>query len=139
MERLRQTFKKIGNLEPPTNLEMLILEQIKNIKAENIRQQLMLSYTYLSGSILAVFWAFLTFGQAILKSEFWGVISLAWTDAGIVFSNWNDFFYSALETFPTLALAIILLPVFLAILSINSHLKLNKNKFKHVHPGAYAQ
>lgn len=64
------------------------------------------------------------------------MLSLAFTDAGVVFSNWDNFFYSVMETLPVLALAAILLPIMIMLASASSYSKLShKNNFRHTHPG----
>jgi len=136
MKRLNQAFKDITSIEPPSNLEAAILCDIKNAQVRQMRRKLVFSEAGLIGSILAVFYTLFAFGQAFIRSEFWSMVSLAFSDAGIVFSHWNDFLYSTMETFPVLTVVIILIPVFSLLISASSYFNLsNKNNFKHTHPG----
>ncbi|MFA6048171.1 MAG: hypothetical protein WCV59_04050 [Parcubacteria group bacterium] len=139
MNRLNQAFKSIKSIEPPVILQAAILCNIKKAKARQIRQELVFSEVGLISSILAIFYTFFAFGQTLLKSEFWNMMSLSFTDAGVVLANWHDYLYSMMETFPVLTLAIILLPIFVLLVSVSSYLNLsNKNNFKHTHPGVCA-
>lgn len=99
-----------------------------------MRRKLLLSQLGSLGSAFAVVYTLFVFGQAVVGSEFWTMLSLLFTDAGVVFSNWDNFFYSVMETFPVLTLAVILLPVFFLFMSISSYLSVSdKNNFKHIH------
>lgn len=136
VKQLNQAFKAIKSIEPPAKLRAAILCNIKEAEIRQMRRKLMFSEAGLVGSVLAVFYTLFAFGQTLFKSEFWSMMSLVFTDAGIVLSHWNDFLYSVLENFPVLTLVIILLPIFVLFISISSYLKLsNKNNFKHTHPG----
>lgn len=125
MKRLNQAFSSIKSIEPPAKLEGAILCEIKKLQTRKMRQKLILSEIGLIGSILAVFYTLFAFGTALLRSEFWSMVSLAFTDAGIILSHWQDFLYSAMETFPVLTLAAILLPIFALLMSASSYLKLS--------------
>jgi len=75
----------------------------------------------------------LFFGQAFLQSEFWTMLSLVFSDIAIVAKNWDTFSMSLLETFPVAHAAILLIPVFLVLVSVNCYFanKANcKYKFK---------
>jgi hypothetical protein len=129
-------FKNIKELEPPEGLQAAILCNIKKAKARQIRRKLVFSEAGLIGSTLAVLYTLFATGPTLLKSEFWNMMSLAFTDAGVVLANWHDYLYSMMETFPVLTLAIMLLPIFVLLVSVSSYLNLsNKNNFKHTHPG----
>ena len=84
----------------------------------------------LIGSILAVFYTLFSFGQTLLKSEFWSMLSLLFSDWQIVARNFYDFVYSVLETFPVLTVVIILIPIFTLFLSANTYFNLSNNKHK---------
>lgn len=70
------------------------------------------------------------FGQAFLQSEFWAMLSLAFSDITTVAKNWDTFLMSLLETFPFVHAAILLAPVFLMLLSANFYFT-NKANYKH--------
>jgi hypothetical protein len=138
-QKLHHLFKNIKELDPTERLEGLILQKIELERGKNVRNKLVFSYIGLISSTLAVFYTLLAFGQTLLRSEFWNILSLAFSDAGIVLANWHDYLYSAMETFPVLTVAIILLPIFILLMSIDFYLNLShKNNFKHIHHGMCA-
>ena len=130
-KKLHQLFQNIAEINPPLQLERAILARIEAIKARRVRRQLVLSYAGLAGSVLAIFYTFFTFGLTLVKSDFWSLITLLFSDAGVVARDWNNYAFSLLENFPSLSFAAILLPVFLLMLSINSYLNIN-NKHKYI-------
>jgi len=73
-------------------------------------------------SALAAVWVGATFGSEILQSEFWKLISLAFSDLETVAGDWKDYLYSLLETFPAIYAAAIAAPIFTLLLSINGYL-----------------
>jgi hypothetical protein len=133
MDTLKQAFKNIKEIEPSNSIKMAILSRIKLEKVRQIKRKLILSYIGLVGSIAIGVYTTLFFGSAFLKSEFWSMISLAFSDGGIIAIYWNDFLYSLMETFPALTVAIILVPIFTLLLSISSYIDLsNKNHHKYI-------
>jgi hypothetical protein len=138
MNPLNKAFKAIKSIEPPAKLETAILCNIKKAQSARIRQKLVFSQAGLVASTMAIFYTLFAFGQTLLKSEFWSMVSLAFSDAGIVLANWHDFLYSVMETFPVLTLVIILLPIFALFISANIYFNLSNKKFSGLSAGAPA-
>jgi O-antigen ligase len=132
MDKINQIFKSIGQLEPSESLERTILAQIETKKRLSLRQKLVLTYAGLIGSAMALIYALAVFGQTILQSDFWNLLTLLFSDAGIVLSNGNDFLFSLLENFPGLSLAAILIPIFLLMLFMSSYSKINYQRHKFI-------
>ncbi|MDO8529661.1 MAG: hypothetical protein Q7S18_03255 [bacterium] len=129
-DKLQRIFKEIEDLNPPEGLETLILKKIELEKEKQVRGKLFLSYFGLAGSLAAAMYAIVIFGDGFLKSEFWSMASLIFSDVFIVAGNWQEYAYSLLETFPVTHLIAILIPVFGLLLSFNLYLSLIK-KAKH--------
>jgi hypothetical protein len=128
--KLNQLFKNIKDLEPSYGLEVFILAKTEAMASKQAKRKLILSYFGILGSALAAFYLVLIFGEGIAKSEFFSLMSLAFSDLSIVLINWKDFAYSLLETFPVIYTAIIIAPIFTLFLSISSYLN-NHNHNKH--------
>lgn len=137
-KKLNQLFKNIVEFPLPPQLERVILGAIELERKRLIKKKLIISYIGLIGSLVIALYTTLTFGNIFFKSDFWNIISLAFSDAGVVFGHWNDFMFSILETFPAITVAIILAPIFTFMLSIGSYLDLtNRNRHKPPRPRVY--
>jgi hypothetical protein len=130
MEKLRKMFKNTKDLEPSAGLEGFILAKIEAIGSKKTQKRLVFSYAGLLGSMVAVFYSVAVFGEGIIRSEFFSLVSLAFSDAAIVAQNWREFSYSLLETFPAVYAAIIIVPISTLFLSFNGYLN-NHNHSRH--------
>lgn len=129
-KRLNQIFKNISELDPPMNLDFSILQKIELQRKRKIKMELVLSHIGIIGSVLTAIYTGLTFGQKILQSEFWSIMSLIFSDALTVAINWKEFIYSLMETFPVINSVIVLIPIFTFLMSYYFYLNLN-NKNSH--------
>ena len=127
--RLNRIFKQIDELDPPAKIAELVLNRIETEKSRLFLAELFLSRVGFAGSLLILFYALFVFGRAIIDSEFWKLASLVTSDLGAVASNWQEFFYSLLETMPVMNLIAILLPAFVLMISFNFYLKLSRYKY----------
>lgn len=127
-DKLRKIFKEIEDSNPPQELESLILKKIELEKKKQVRGKLFLAYFGLAGSLASAVCAVSIFGNEFLKSEFWSMISLIFSDAFIVAGNWREYAYSLLETLPVMQMIAILVPTFTFLLSLNFYLSSRKNK-----------
>jgi len=129
-EKLGQLFKNTRDLEPSAGLEGFILAKIEAIGDRQAKRKLVFSYVGILVSIIAVFYSVAVFGEGVIKSEFWRLMALAFSDLGTVLANWKDFSFSLLETFPVVYMAIIIIPIFTLLLSFNGYLN-NHNHNRH--------
>lgn len=132
MSKLSQIFKEIGEIELPKELRSSIFKRIEIEKNREEKRKLFLSYAGLYSSVFATSYAFFYFGSSFLKSEFWNMFSLLFSDLMIVAGNWKTYGYSLLETLPVLHLAAILVPMLALILSVNLFLSV-RNKMRNIH------
>jgi hypothetical protein len=129
-DKLSQLFKNTQDSEPSVGLEGFVLDKIEFLSAKRSKRNLIFSYVGLLGSVSVGFFAVLNFGGGIIESEFFSLLTLAFSDLGTVLANWKDFAYSLMETFPFIYTAIILVPIFTMLLSFNGYLN-NHNNNKH--------
>ncbi len=132
-QNLHQAFKNIKELEPSPKLESLILSKIELLKEKQAKKKVMLSYFGLVTSFGTFVLAVVGYGNAFVKADFWDLLKLSITDAGIVFGNWSYFSCSLLETFPVVSLAVILIPILALLFSLSTYFKLiRKNHLNYI-------
>lgn len=128
-----QIYKETETFEPSPKLERLILKRIDRERSKQRREKMLLSWAGLTVSGAGIIYALAAFGQAILNSEFWSMITLAYSDIGIVAGHWQDFAYSLLETFPAVNLILIIAPVFSLLLFFHFLFSLNHKSNNKLH------
>ena len=132
-QRLKKAFKNISEVNPRPNLERIILRKIELAKKRQLRYKLILTYAGLIGSVAAAIYAGLTYGGSFLQSDFWNLVSLAFSDISTVAQHWQAFLMSLLETFPVMSAIAILVPIVILLLSLGMYLDLNSKQYhKHI-------
>ncbi len=130
-QKLDQIFKQMPEISPTTQLESRIFQAVAVEKDRVIRKRLLISRLGLGASMVVFLAAIFSFGGAILQSEFWSIVSLFFSDMQVVAQNWQDFMYSLLETFPTISVVAVLVPVMTLLFSFSVYLEAN-NKHKYI-------
>ncbi|MFA7208825.1 MAG: hypothetical protein WC120_00920 [Parcubacteria group bacterium] len=132
-QNLHEIFKDIAEIQPASGLENRIFQAVAVEKDRAIRRKLLFSRLGLGASTAVFLAAISTYGNAILQSEFWSMLSLAASDMWVVAQNWQDFAYSLMETFPTVSVVAILAPVMTLLFSFGIYLEAdNKHKHKYI-------
>jgi len=132
-EKLSRIFKEIEQIEPRAGLEGLILQKIDLERERRIKRKLIFSYAGLAVSFIVAFPAILKFGIDIIRSEFWRLFSLIFSDFMIVAGSWKEYLYSLGETLPIINIIAILVPIFGVLMFFNLYFSLKKN-YRNVHP-----
>ncbi|MFA6193294.1 MAG: hypothetical protein WC726_00320 [Parcubacteria group bacterium] len=122
-KNIYKLFENLQNIEPSTGLKGKIFRKIALEKNWQTKKRLIFADALMLGSLGAFVFMLMNFWNGIAKSEFWSLLRLIFTDAGIVTSHWMDFAFSLLETFPAIQAAVILAPVFLLLMSANLYFK----------------
>jgi hypothetical protein len=60
------------------------------------------------------------------------MLALSFSDLNVIAGNWGDYLQSLAETFPTLTVIGLLVPVFAFFISISSYLNLNDHRRKYI-------
>ncbi|MDZ4385572.1 MAG: hypothetical protein U0944_04110, partial [Candidatus Moranbacteria bacterium] len=118
-------------IEPTQGLESRIFQAVAMEEYRAVRRKLLVSRLGLGVSMAVFLAAVSVFGNAILQSEFWNLVSLVFSDMWVVAQNWNEFAYSLMETFPTVSVAAILAPVMILLFSFSVYLEAN-HKHKYI-------
>lgn len=111
-KEIKKLFKQI--VEAPSEiLAERIMQAIEAEKAKKFRQKLFLvRLAFLLSFLLMVYFVF-HLGSIIVKSEFWTLFSLIFSDGKILAEYWNEYLFSLLETFPAIQLVFLLVPMYL--------------------------
>lgn len=131
-QKLQQIFQNIPVLEPKTGLKAAILVRVKREGAKRLFWKKAFFRFISVSSALATLVAMVTLGQEFVHSEFISMASLFFSDMSTVMTNWYDFSLSLLETFPTVTVSLILLPMFVTFMSLGSYLDLENHQRKSV-------
>lgn len=130
-QNLHQIFKSMTEIEPAEEMASRIFARVSAEEDRVISRKLMISRLGLGASAVIFLVAAFSFGQIIIQSEFWNIMSLAFSDMQAVAQNWQDYAYSLLETFPTVSVIAILAPVMTLLFSFSMYLETN-NKHKYI-------
>ena len=129
-QNIRKIFKKLKNIEPSDGLEIKILREIALEKNWQVKKRLIFADALTLGSLGAFVFVLLNWGNEFLRSEFWNLAKLVFSDTAVVATFWKVFLFSLLETFPAAHVALILAPVFLLMVSLKIYFS-NNNYYKH--------
>ncbi|KKR19845.1 MAG: hypothetical protein UT50_C0028G0007 [Candidatus Moranbacteria bacterium GW2011_GWA2_39_41] len=124
---LHTIFANLPEVGPDSKLSGRIFQAVAAEKDRVIRKKLLISRLGLATSMTIFLVAIFAFGQEILQSEFWSMVSLVFSDMIVVAQNWQDFTASLLETFPTVSVVAILAPVVMLLFSFSVYLEANNN------------
>jgi hypothetical protein len=126
-EKLRHLIQSLPEKEPAKKLKQAILARIEQERGRLLRRKLRLSYTAITLSAAAIFYALFTVGSALLHSEFWSLATLTFSDAITVARDWHDFLYSLLETLPVFDLSVLIAPIVALFLSLSFYAGIRHN------------
>lgn len=126
MRKINSLFGSIFEPDPPRELADRVLKSIRLEEAKQIRRKLVFAYTGLAVSVSSFVFAVFLCIDAFVKSDFWSIFSLAFSDFVIVAGSWKEYLYSLGETLPIANSIAILVPV-LGMLVFLSFLKSLKN------------
>ncbi len=132
MSELSQIFKEMKQIEPGKGLESLIMQKIVLEREKQVKRKLLFSYFGTAASSLMGLYTLVYAGSAFFKSEFWSLLSLAFSDSLIVAGSWKEYLYSLGETLPVINLVAISIPVLGVLLFLNMCIYF-KNKSKNIH------
>lgn len=138
MKPLERTFEAMNREEPRQALRLRILAQIQLLEERQMYRQKWFSLGMLSLSAVVFFGGMYQYGLVLLQSDFWTLLSLLFSDLGILVGSFQDFAYSLLETLPLVPLLVLLAPVVLFFWSMSLFLALSEKKGHGVFAGAAA-
>lgn len=111
MAQIRNVFPSLPQEAPSPSLRGAILLRItaeEELLAKRKRSWALFGLLTSFG-VLSVFG--LQYGALFLQSDFWTLLSLVFSDLGIIAVSFQDFFYSLLETLPVGPLLFFFLPL----------------------------
>ena len=131
-EQLKQLFQNLPDIVPSAGLAGMVSRRIQKEEAEKLRRQLWFSRLAALASVAAAALAIMTFGNELVHSEFAKMLSLSFSDLNIIAGNWGDYLQSLMETFPTLTVIGLLIPLFALFISASSYASLNEHRHKYI-------
>lgn len=111
MAQIRNIFPSLPQEAPSLSLREVILLRItveEDLLAKRKRSWALFGLLTSFG-VFSVFG--LQYGALFLQSDFWTLLSLVFSDLGIIAVSFQDFFYSLLETLPVGPLLLLFLPL----------------------------
>lgn len=136
MNKLNRAFEKIKEIDPPAELGGLILQRINWEKSKRAKRKLFISYAGLIVSFAAVFPAIWEFGVDFFRSEFWTLLSLAFSDFMVVAGSRKEYLYSLGETLPIFNIVAVLIPIFGILIFLNLYFSI-QGKIKNIHQRSF--
>lgn len=130
MNHLASIFKNII-CAPDPSLEGRVLSALRAERQRLLRWQnrLAVGSVVVSATLFAGTLFFL--GAALAQSEFWSLLTLLFSDLGVILSSGGDFFYSLLETLPLVPLIALFAPLTLFFFSVSFLLSLGEQEAPH--------
>ncbi|MBP9727880.1 MAG: hypothetical protein KBD27_00720 [Candidatus Moranbacteria bacterium] len=128
MKPLEKTFEAIVREEPSQLLRASILTKIGLLQSRKERHQKWFSLGMLSLSILLFSLGVYQYGQTLLQSDFLRLLSLLFSDLGVLIGSFQYFSYSLLETLPIVPLLVLLVPVVFFFWSMSLFLALSEKR-----------
>ena len=133
-QKLAKIFKEMREIQPNVGLEGLILQKIDLENSRQMKRKLIFSYFGMAVSFSTGVLALIYSGSAFLKSEFWSILFLTFSDFMAVVESRNEYLYSLGETLPIAHIVAILVPIFAILMFLNLYFSLkNRNKYIHMH------
>lgn len=136
MKPLQVTFEAMTREEPRQALRLRILAQIEMLEERRTHREKWFSLSMLSLSVCVFFGGMYQYGPMLLQSDFWMLLSLVFSDLGVLIGSFQYFVYSLLETLPLVPLLALLVPVVLFFWSMSLLLALSEKKGHSVFSGA---
>ncbi len=122
MNTLNTIFKHIApSVLPAPGLAERILAAIASELDRRVRRERRAAYAGMALSAAVASAAGAGYGGELAQSDFWSIVSLAFSDASALAGYWDSFLYSLIETFPAAAVAAFVLPVFVFLISLGMY------------------
>jgi hypothetical protein len=134
--KLKKFISGSSRLEVPADLKERILSEIRSLSERQLRMRIRLAYAGIFLSLIMAFSSIFNASRGFIKSDFWQVLSLLFTDLSVIARNWQEFLFSLEETFPLGLVLMVLIPVFTLLISLvyyfdNSQHNNVKNRHRH--------
>lgn len=108
-----KSFHNFASIESPKDLKKAIFQRISEENRKRINRRKIFFRSGIFSSFIFLALSGFIFGQEIIVSDFWNVVSLIFTDMKTVSDFWQEFVLLLMETFPAEAVVFILMPIFI--------------------------
>lgn len=129
MPTLHSFFKDMEVVMPREGLEKQILQAVLVVQNKQVRRRLEVAYIGITVSLGILLYTGFTAGKTLYESDFWNIVSIAFSDMAVVANFWSDFLFSLLETFPAFSVAAVLFPIFILFIFLNMYAGTQRKQF----------
>lgn len=132
---MKHTIHSIFQALPIPDISIALKDRIlhaiveeQSMRAQRERAWLLVGFLASAGFLVgAVGW----YGSALVRSDFWSIVSLLFSDADVVLAYSGHFLYSLLETFPVIPVIAFLIPTLVLLLLGQEYVKF-RGSFKRL-------
>lgn len=133
MPTLKSFFQDMEVVTPKEGLEKEIFQAVLAVRDRRLKQRLQVASLGIAFSLGTLLYAGFALGKTLLESDFWSIVALIFSDVTVAAQYWNDFLFSLLETFPTLSVVAVLLPVFIFLLFLDMYAGVQRKNYSFNH------
>ncbi len=126
MPQIHSLFQGLKISEPSAMLRMRVLARIEKEESMTLARRQKLSVAGVCISLAVLLFGGIQYGEELLQSDFWTLVSLLFSDLGVIMNSFQDFVYSLLETLPVVPFFAFLAPLALFFWSVSVFLSLSK-------------
>lgn len=137
MKHLSSIFKNIA-CAPDPSLEGRVLSALRAERARLLRWQNRLAIGSVAASVVLFASTMFFLGTALVQSEFWSLLTLLFSDLGVIATSGGDFVSSLLETVPLVPLIALFAPLTLFFFSMSFLLSLGERETPRGLVGAHS-
>ncbi len=118
---------KFEDIKVPAGLKEGILYKIEMALERQNRNRKIWGFSLMSLSVVSFIPLIIYTISEFQKTGFYSYLSLLFTDSRIVFSNFNEFLLSLVDSFPFFAITMILISIFVILISVKYATNVKKN------------
>lgn len=130
MNTLYSLFVELKKEAPRPLLRSRILMAIAEAEEKEATLYRRFSFVGIILSLGTLVWGGIEYGEALLQSDFWTLITLLFSDVDVIMRSFGDFGYSLLETLPLMPLLMLFAPLTLFFWSMSFLLSLPEHPTK---------
>lgn len=127
-QKLHEAFQSF-QASVPRELEERVLRLLERERERQLRERRMWAGAGVVVSFLALVVALGLYGREVVTSDMWSLLTLLWSDAGVIAQFWGEFLLTLLEMLPLQALVYVLLPSFCLLLFLRMYAVGESNNF----------
>ncbi len=129
-KNIKKIFEILENVEPSVGLEEKILKNIASQESWQKKKKIIFADILSFVSVGTLAFVIFNWGKELIRSEFWNIAKLLFSDTAVVAVHWKEFLFSLLETFPAFHFAILLTPFFVLLMAMEIYFGNDGNYYR---------